>query len=67
MNGIIKTWFDKKGYGFITAADGGPDVFCHCTDVAGAVEPPVEGERVVFEIETTPKGRRARAVQFESV
>jgi cold shock protein len=58
--GTIKKVVADRGFGFITAEDG-KDYFFH----RGALTAPLDfdrlvgGERVSFEIETSPKGPRA--------
>ena len=60
--GIVK-WFDsKKGYGFITRANGEKDVFVHATDLrkSGIEDEDVdEGQALQFEVATTPRGIKA--------
>ncbi len=60
--GIVK-WFDgKKGYGFITRANGEKDVFVHATDLrkSGIEDEDVdEGQALQFEVSTTPRGIKA--------
>ena len=60
--GIVK-WFDcKKGYGFITRANGEKDVFVHATDLrkSGIEDESVdEGQGLSFEVATTPRGIKA--------
>ena len=60
--GIVK-WFDgKKGYGFITRANGEKDVFVHATDLrkSGIEDEDVdEGHALQFEVATTPRGIKA--------
>jgi CspA family cold shock protein len=55
-------WFDaKKGFGFISRDDGGPDVFVHVSAVERAgLDMLREGDRVEFELATGRDGR-ARA------
>lgn len=61
--GIIK-WFQvEKGYGFITPAEGGKDVFIHVSELEKINIVPVtreylEGLRVEYEILTDIRGRR---------
>ena len=63
VNGIVK-WFDeKKGYGFITE-DGGKDVFVHYSAIVGnGFRKLAEGEKVTFEIKEGAKGPQADQVQ----
>ena len=60
--GVVK-WFDgKKGYGFITRANGEKDVFVHATDLrkSGIEDEDVdEGHALQFEVATTPRGIKA--------
>ena len=60
--GIVK-WFDgKKGYGFITRANGEKDVFVHATDLrkSGIEDEDVdEGDPLSFEIKETERGIKA--------
>jgi CspA family cold shock protein len=61
--GTVKKVVGDRGFGFIAAADGN-EYFFH----RGSVQSPLEfdrligGERVSFEIEETPKGKRANQV-----
>ena len=57
-------WFNaKKGYGFITRADNGEDVFVHFSAIrADGFKSLKEGDRVRFEIKETPKGVQASNV-----
>ena len=60
--GTVKWFNDAKGYGFITQ-EGGEDVFVHYTSIVGeGYRCLVEGSRVDFEIEASPKGPRATNV-----
>ena len=62
MEGMVK-WFDnKKGYGFI-GRDGGPDVFVHYTAIVGEGYKTLnEGDTVEFEMVQGPKGPQAANV-----
>jgi CspA family cold shock protein len=61
--GVVK-WFDeKKGYGFITAPDGGPDIFVHYSGIQGeGFRTLTEGEPVQFTMVVSEKGPKAEHV-----
>jgi len=61
--GTVK-WFDnKKGFGFISQEDGGPDVFVHHSAILGdGFKTLDEGTAVEFDIEMEAKGARASNV-----
>ena len=57
MEGIVK-WFDsRKGYGFITGSDG-VDVYVHYTALnSEGFRSLKHNQRVSFDIVTTPEGK----------
>jgi CspA family cold shock protein len=59
VEGRVKWFNDKKGYGFIETDDQG-DVFVHYSNIqASGFRTLKELERVSFEVETTAKGPQA--------
>ena len=59
INGTVKWFNDRKGYGFIEQADG-PDVFVHHTAInTSGFKSLSEGDRVSFDIEQGQKGTAA--------
>jgi CspA family cold shock protein len=58
-------WFnDAKGYGFITPAEGGKDVFVHHSSIAGeGFKSLAEGAKVSYDPEQGDKGPAAANVQ----
>ena len=63
-NGTVKWFNDSKGYGFISPADGGEDVFVHFNAIVGdGYRSLDEGDRVQFEVQQGPKGLQAANVQ----
>lgn len=59
MTGTIKTLRDK-GFGFITPADGGKDVFFHMTEVKNAAFDDLrEGQAVTYDVMDSDKGPKA--------
>lgn len=63
MEGTVK-WFDeRKGYGFITGEDG-TDVFVHYSAIQEqGFRTLNEGQRVKFEVTEGPRGQQAANVQ----
>jgi uncharacterized membrane protein YsdA (DUF1294 family)/cold shock CspA family protein len=55
--GRIITWRDDKGFGFITAPDGGKQVFVHIKSFLNRQRRPVGGEIVTYELTTDVQGR----------
>lgn len=61
--GVVKWFNEQKGFGFITPADGSSDVFVHYSAIEGkGFKKLVEGQRVRYDVETTPKGLSAKNV-----
>jgi CspA family cold shock protein len=57
-------WNADRGFGFIQADDGGPDVFLHITALlAAGIDPGNlrKGERLTFETENTRDGKTKAA------
>jgi uncharacterized membrane protein YsdA (DUF1294 family)/cold shock CspA family protein len=62
--GVLKTWDEERGFGFIEPAQGGKDIFVPLTAFAPGSKRPQVKQRVRFEIETGPDGRQqARQVE----
>jgi CspA family cold shock protein len=64
MNGTVKWFNDSKGFGFITPADGGKDVFVHHSAIQGnGFKSLAEGQAVTFDVQQGPKGPAAANVR----
>ncbi|WP_243358756.1 cold-shock protein [Fundidesulfovibrio terrae] len=62
LEGTVKWFSDKKGYGFITR-DGEEDIFVHYSSIQGeGFRTLREGEKVVFEVVTGERGMKATNV-----
>ena len=63
LEGTVKRWVEGRGYGFIEPDEGGDDIFVHNTDLDGTYML-MQGQKVEFDVENTPKGPRARNVKI---
>ncbi len=65
--GTVKWFNESKGFGFIVPAEGGDDIFVHCSAIEGeAGGKLLEGQTVSYEVETSPKGLQASKVTVDS-
>lgn len=65
-NGTVKWFNSEKGYGFITPADGGKDLFVHHSEIqGGGFKTLDEGQQVTFEVGEGQKGPCATNVVAE--
>ncbi len=65
--GTVKWFNTEKGYGFIQAADGGPDVFVHVSAVERAgMRSLVEGQKISFELTTDRRSGKMSADQLQA-
>ena len=62
--GTVKWFNDSKGFGFITPDEGGEDLFAHFSAIqTNGFKSLQEGQRVIFEVTTGPKGKQASNIQ----
>ncbi len=62
--GTVKWFNDAKGFGFITPADGGDDLFAHFSAIqSSGFKTLAEGQSVEFDIVTGPKGQQASNIR----
>ena len=56
QEGTVKFFNETKGFGFITPANGGQDIFVH---VSGLKDQIRENDKVTFEVQNGKKGLNA--------
>lgn len=64
ISGKIVKWNEARGFGFIAADTGGPEVFVHISELKGRGGKPHVGERLSFEIAVDGAGRK-KAVSIQ--
>ncbi len=60
QEGTVKFFNQNKGFGFITPATGGDDIFVHVTGLVSDVR---ENDSVTFDLENGKKGINATNVR----
>ena len=64
FEGTLTTWDDARGFGFLRATQGGDEVFVHIKAFRGQGRRPQVGDRLTFEVEPGPQGKkRAKKVE----
>jgi CspA family cold shock protein len=57
--GTVKWFNTQKGYGFISPADGGDDLFVHITELPAGTTSLADGQAVSYEVGQGRKGPQA--------
>jgi len=64
IDGKLAKWNDDRGFGFINALQGGPEVFVHISSFPRAGQRPRLNELLSFEVEVTKDGKK-RAIRVQ--
>ena len=68
FEGTVKSWNDERGFGFIDPRQGDEEVFVHIKAFSKRNGRPAVGQRVTFEVDVGPDGRkRAKNVEAAEV
>jgi len=57
MKGVLTTWNDERGFGFVAPAVGGPDGFVHISAFPEGAPRPGGGDEIGSELEFSPEGK----------
>jgi cold shock protein len=68
IKGVLKTWKEDRGFGFIKPDAGGKDVFIHISALKGVSRRPVTGDVIYYQITKDNRGKyKAINAQIEGV
>lgn len=68
LTGILRSWNDDRGFGFITPKNGGAKIFVHISALPRDGSRPTSGERVSYELGRDKDGKpRAVNVQRDAI
>lgn len=61
FEGQLKSWNPERGFGFIEPVAGGQEIFVHLSALPTRFRPPRIGQRLSFEVELSPQGKKRAA------
>ena len=68
VKGVLKTWKEDRGFGFIKPDDGGKDIFIHISALKGVSRRPITGDVIYYQIAKDNRGKyKAINAQIEGV
>lgn len=57
QRGILKTWKDDRGFGFIQPDNGDKDIFVHISALKGTARRPVRGDVLFYQVSQDTGGK----------
>jgi len=57
IKGVLKTWKEDRGFGFISPDEGGKDIFIHISALKGTSRRPVTGDVIYYQIAKDNRGK----------
>ncbi|MFA5923613.1 MAG: cold shock domain-containing protein [Methylococcaceae bacterium] len=68
VKGVLKTWKEDRGFGFIRPDDGGKDIFIHISALKEVGRRPIMGDVIYYQIAKDNRGKyKAINAQIEGV
>jgi len=57
IKGVLKTWKEDRGFGFIVPDGGGKDIFIHISALKGTSRRPVTGDIIHYQVVKDNRGK----------